>query len=265
MIRIEEFSGRVKKMLPKVKDYRDEIDKELSDTKRSDLGEDFARLQRALKETNKSMLVIVDGWESSGKGYLLKDLTRELDPKYYEVSVFENATEEEGSHPYLYRFFMRSPYRGQMAFFDRSFYYELLNNPEIKDARLEHLIKDIQFVEKALANDDTLIVKFFLHQTKGEMEDNIKKLEEDDYKHVRLSDQDYNQLDDYEKYYTHFEKVLEQTDHALAPWNILYVDGEKDISRKALNICIEQLELFLNTETSREEPELPMLPEAEEN
>lgn len=265
MIRIEEFSGRVKKMLPKVKDYRDEIDKELSDTKRSDLGEDFARLQRALKETNKSMLVIVDGWESSGKGYLLKDLTRELDPKYYEVSVFENATEEEGSHPYLYRFFMRSPYRGQMAFFDRSFYYELLNNPEIKDARLEHLIKDIQFVEKALANDDTLIVKFFLHQTKGEMEDNIKKLEEDDYKHVRLSDQDYNQLDDYEKYYTHFEKVLEQTDHALAPWNILYVDGKKDTSRKALNICIEQLELFLNTETSREEPELPLLPEAEEN
>ena len=152
MIRREESYGRVKKMLPKVKDYRDEIDKALSDTKRSDLGEDLARLQRALKETDKSMLVIVDGWESSGKGYLLKDLTRELDPKYYEVSVFENATEEEGSHPYLYRFFMRSPHRGQIAFFDRSFYYELLNNPDLDDDRLKHLIDDTQFVEEALAN-----------------------------------------------------------------------------------------------------------------
>ena len=155
MIRIEESNGRVKKMLPKLEDYRDEIDKELSDTKRSNLGEDLARLQRALKETDKSMLVIVDGWESSGKGYLLKDLTRELDPKYYEVSVFENATEEEGSHPYLYRFFMRSPHRGQIAFFDRSFYYELLNNPDLDDDRLRDAIeKNPLSNRKAIKTDD---------------------------------------------------------------------------------------------------------------
>ena len=140
-----------------------------------------------------------------------------------------------------------------------------LNNPDLDDDRLKHLIDDTQFVEEALANDDTLIIKFFLHQTKNEMQDNMNELEEDDYKHVRLSDQDYNQLNDYEKYYTHFEKVLEQTDHALAPWDILYVDGKKDTSRKALNICIERLDLFLNTDTEREEPELIGLPESEDD
>ena len=112
-------------MLPSSSEYREELPESTAELTRSELGETFARLQRELKDTKKSMLVIVDGWESSGKGYLLKDLTRELDPKYYEVSVFEEASTDEGKHPYLYRFFMRTPYTGQISFLDRSFYYEL--------------------------------------------------------------------------------------------------------------------------------------------
>ncbi|HLR91979.1 MAG TPA: phosphate:AMP phosphotransferase [Atopostipes sp.] len=251
-------------MLPSIETRREVIAEELSDQKRSDLGEDFARLQRALNKTEKSMLVIVDGWESSGKGTLLKDLTRELDPKYYEVSVFEESTEEENRHPYLHRFFMRAPYEGQISFFDRSFYYDLLNNPELENGQLAHLIDDIQFVEDALAKNDTLIVKFFLHQTKEEMQKNIEDLEEDSYRHVRLSDNDYDQLQQYEKYYHHFKSVLDQTNNPLAPWNVLYVEGEADTSRKALEICIDRLDLFLDTDTKRKVPELKRLPDADE-
>src|SRR5690625_3382060 len=251
-------------MLPSIETRREVIAEELSNQKRSDLGEDFARLQRALNKTEKSMLVIVDGWESSGKGTLLKDLTRELDPKYYEVSVFEESTEEENRHPYLHRFFMRAPYEGQISFFDRSFYYDLLNNPELENGQLAHLIDDIQFVEDALAKNDTLIVKFFLHQTKEEMQKNIEDLEEDSYRHVRLSDNDYDQLQQYEKYYHHFKSVLDQTNNPLAPWNVLYVEGEADTSRKALEICIDRLDLFLDTDTKRKVPELKRLPDADE-
>lgn len=257
MITIQErYEKKGDSMLPNKDEWREELTETIADHKRSKLGEDFARLQRELNKTDKSMLVIVDGWESSGKGDLLKDLTRELDPKYYEVSVFETASEEENRHPYLYRFFMRAPNAGKISFFDRSFYYELLNNADIEGKELEHYIDDIQFVEEALAADDTLIVKFFLHQTHGEMKDNIQKLEEDKYRHVRLSDKDYEQLENYEEFYTHFENVLEQTNYPAAPWDILYVDGKKNTSRKALQTCINRLDLFLTADTEREEPEL---------
>lgn len=92
-------------MLAKKMDPRLSIPQELAHTKRSELGKEFARLQRELAETDRSMLVIVDGWESSGKGFLLKDLTRELDPRLYEVEVFEEGNDEETQHYYLYRFF----------------------------------------------------------------------------------------------------------------------------------------------------------------
>jgi polyphosphate:AMP phosphotransferase len=244
-------------MLPNKDEWREELSETIADKKRSELGEDFARLQRDLKETKKSMLVIVDGWESSGKGYLLKDLTRELDPKYYEVSVFETASTEENQHPYLYRFFMREPAAGHIAFFDRSFYYELLHDAELNEQELAHYIDDIQFVEEALADNDTLIVKFFLHQTHGEMKTNINQLEEDEYRHVRLSEKDFKQLENYDVFYEHFNNVLKQTDDQLAPWNILFIDGQKNASRKALEICINQLDLFLQTDTTRKEPKLP--------
>lgn len=250
-------------MLPDKKAMRGVISSRLSYRKRSELGKDFARLQRALNKTKKSLLVIVDGWESSGKGTLLKDLTRELDPKYYEVSVFEESSAEESRHPYLHRFFMKAPSEGKISFFDRSFYYELLNNPKIEGKRLSHLIGDIEFVEEALAKNDTLIVKFFLHQTKEEMKENIEVLEKDPYRHVRLSDNDYAQLHHYEKYYNHFNRILEKTNNQLAPWNILYVDGNKNTSKEALEVCIDRLNLFLETDMTRENPELVQLPNAE--
>ena len=251
-------------MLPKKTAHREELPDRISDHKRSDMGEYFARLQRALNKTDKSMLVIVDGWESSGNGDILKDLTRELDPKYYEVSVFEEPSPEESSHPYLYRFFMKSPYAGQISFFDRSFYYDILDRYELTGAKLDHLIEDVNFVEKSLVDDDTLIVKFFVHQTRKELEKNILELEEDSYRHVKLDEKDYRHYMHYNRYYKHFNEVLKKTNYPKSPWDILYVDGKKDTSRRALKICIDRLELFLEVDVTRKEPELPVLPEENE-
>jgi polyphosphate:AMP phosphotransferase len=254
----------MRQMLPDKETKREKLSSVIADQKRSDLGAQLAKLQRDLKETKKSMLVIVDGWESSGKGFLLKDLTRELDPKYYEVSVFESSTIEEQSHPYLYRFFMKAPHEGQISFFDRSFYFDVLNDLDLKGDTLEHYIEDIKFVEEALVNNDTLIVKFFLHQTRKEMKSNIKELEKDAYRHVRLDEKDYKQLEQYDRFYERIESILEQTDYQRSQWDVLYVDGQKNTSRKALEICIERLELFLEADTTREEPELSPLPAAED-
>lgn len=189
------------KLLPSKDEFREELPENVVEADLEDLGAYFATLQRELKETEKSMLVIVDGWESSGKGHLLKELTRPLDPKHYKVSVFEEASEQEDAHPYLYRFFMRAPAKGQISFFDRSFYYDLLDDVTLTDGALESFIQDIHFLEKALADDDTLIVKFFLHQTEAEMENNIKTLERDPYRRVRLDERDYRQLNHYDAYY----------------------------------------------------------------
>lgn len=241
-------------MLAKKMDPRLSIPQELAHTKRSELGKEFARLQRELAETDRSMLVIVDGWESSGKGFLLKDLTRELDPRLYEVEVFEEGNDEETQHYYLYRFFKKAPSRGHIAFFDRSFYYDLFSNCELEEENLTHLTQDIAFIEEALLNDDTLIIKFFLHQTESEMRSRIEELSVHEHKHVLLSERDHKQLNHYNKFYDHFQDVLQKSNFERSSWTILYYDGPKNTSRLALQECIGRLREFLSQDLERSAP-----------
>lgn len=243
---------------------REKISDSLSDTKRSHLGEEFAALHRELQETEQSMLVIIDGWESSGKGFLLKDLTRELDPKHYEVAVFDAVDQHDMGYPYLRRFMRQTPKAGQIMFYDRSFYYDLMSDYDWDQSpeHFEHLIEDIQFIEHALNDDGTRIVKFFLHQAEEEMQENIQELEADDYRHVRLSERDYYQLENYSAFKEHFERIMEETDDI--PWHVLYTKGKKNQSRHALQICLNELKDLLENGNKVEIESLPALPSQEE-
>lgn len=249
----------VSRMLPNKNTHRTSIPVELQDMKRSELGDKFAELHRQLQETKKSMLVIVDGWEASGKGFLLKDLTRELDPKHYEVAVFDESTLEDEQRPYLRRFFMRSPKRGQIVFFDRSFYYDLFHQLDMKEKTLNHILDDISFVEKALAHDDTIVVKFFIHHSKDEMADRIEALKEDSYRKVLVTKQDKDQLKNYKAYRKHFTEILEKTNFEETPWHILHVDDQKDQSRLALKTCIDCLEDWLSRDLTRPQLDLDFI------
>ena len=69
------------------------IDDPMMDMKISELGELLGTLQRQLKDTDRSLLIVLSGWEATGKGLILNDLVREIDPRYFHLSQFKDATE----------------------------------------------------------------------------------------------------------------------------------------------------------------------------
>ena len=87
--------------------------------KRPDLGNRLARIQRLVKEFDISVLIIIDGWESSGKGYVINDLMRGLDPRSSKVHLVEKPNDEERSKPFLWRFWKKIPKKGDIVIFDR--------------------------------------------------------------------------------------------------------------------------------------------------
>lgn len=229
-----------------LKDY-DFSETHVDKVKRSELGEEFAKLQRQLNKTDSSMLVIVDGWESSGKGFVLKDLTRELDPRYHEVSVFEHPTEEEQNRSFLWRFFKELPKKGNIAFFDRSFYYQILNDRHLSEKEMEHHLMDISLLERLLVADGTLVVKLFLHHSEKTMEKRIKKLDADPLRQFLISKNDKKQLKHYSDYLNHFDDVLEKTNFDSSPWHVVSSEHLKDASRLSLNFVIAALKKYLDT------------------
>lgn len=225
--------------------------------KRSELGEQLAALQRAMKDTDKSLLVIISGWESVGKGLVLNDLVRELDPRYYRFSEFGEATEEDKKHPFLWRFFNEFPEHGRMAIFDHSYYLDLMHDPDIGKLEFSQRVKDISYVERMLTDDGCLVMKFFLDQSKESMEHNIKKLDDDEHLHFRLMPFDRFQLEHYKGFRSHFERVLDATSSLDCPWYVINSENGKDASAKVLAALVRSLTWHLQDKNDQNMQILP--------
>lgn len=232
------------------------VDTTFADRKRSELGAELAALQRKLLNSDASLVIIVDGWESSGKGYMLKEFTRELDPRYFEVNLYDEPTDEEKAHPFLWRFSRDLPAKGRIALFDRSFYFELMSELKLSDTKLNHQLTDVSFLERMLTADNTLVIKFFLHQKEKTMEKRIEKLKKDPYREFLITAEDELQIKKYSKYLNHFDEVLDRTNFDGSPWHIISTEDLKNASREALGITIRALKEHLE-KPAKEQADVP--------
>ncbi len=214
--------------------------------KTSDLGSQLGALQRELKDTDRSLLIILSGWEVTGKGQILNDLVRELDPRYYHLSQFDDATEEDKKHPMLWRFFLAFPTHGRVGIFDHSFYRGLLHHPDISNLDFLRSVRDITFTERLLTNDGCLVMKFFLDQTEKQMAEALDALSKDKNCSFLLEDFDNYQLKHYDKFNAHFERVLNNTTTLSCPWRVIDASDKKMASKQILATLIRCLEWHLD-------------------
>lgn len=206
-----------------------------------DLKERLARISRVCQNLEIPVLVMVDGFESSGKGYVINTLTEELNPKYFDVEVFETNEEYDSKFPFTKRFFEHAPRKGHMQFFDRSFYYKLFDSLKVDEKNLDEEINSLEKMEKALYDDQTIIIKIFLNVSEDEQKDRIEKLEKSNEKSFYLSANDKNQNKNYKAYQKHMANILEKTNFPFSPWIIIDSDDLKEASKTAVFQMLEAL------------------------
>ncbi len=205
---------------------------------KKEISKRLAVMQRKLKKKKKPLLIIVEGYESSGKGYFIRELINELDPRTFKVNVFEKTTKEDKRRTFMWRFFTNTPKKGEIRIFDRSYYMELLDNYEKIDERtLEHIEK----TEKMLISDGVNIVKFFIDISKKTQDNNIKKLLADKNTRFRVSDFDKYQNKHFDKYKKHIDKVLKLTDFDFCNWHILDGNDKESASYEMLKILESEM------------------------
>lgn len=218
-----------------------QVDDRFDNFKRLELGDQLDRLQRIAQGLKIPILVLVDGWESSGKGYIINDLTRELDPRYVRVEVFEEANDIERAHPSVWRFWQKIPSNQEMVFYDRSFYYQVFNYDDRSDKKLEQRVRELSELEQVLIDDGTIVIKLFLNVTHKTQSERINELKASTQKKRLLSKEDIDQNEDYEAHQEWFNKVLEQTNSKFSPWNIIAAEDLKLASKTALGIVIDEI------------------------
>jgi len=181
-------------------------------------------LQRRVYEAGMPVVVVLEGWDAAGKGDAIEKLVGRLDPRGYRVHATHAPTPEEALRPFLWRFWIRTPGHGQIAIFDRSWYHRVLVDRVEGDAPRslwQHAYAEINAFERALSDDGTLVVKFWLHISAEEQRRRFKKLERSKFDRWRVTKEDWKAHRRYPAYLEAVEEMLERTSTAVAPWTVV--------------------------------------------
>lgn len=209
--------------------------------KRSELAQRLGRVSRICNDLDIPILIIVDGWESSGRGFVIKDLCREFAAKNFDVDVFDKDESYDDKFPFIRKFWINVPQKGKIKIFDRSFYYKIFEKKNLSDKKIQERIDSIKSIEKALFDDQTIILKFFLNIDKKEQKKRIEKLEDSFKEDFYMDGLDFDQQKNYKDYEKHFKKTLKATDFPYARWEIVDSNDKKSASKEVLGLAIDRI------------------------
>ena len=210
-------------MLEKV-DLTKKISKEEYKEKMPQLEARLGRLQRECKALGIPVLIVFEGFGAAGKGLQIGYLIQSMDPRGFEVHPIKNETEEERMHPFMWRFWTKTPARGRIAVYDGSWYRRVLIDrfeKRTKSKDLPSAFHSINSFEQQLAEDGNLIIKLFLDIDKKEQKKRFDKLEKNKETAWRVSQGDRERNAHYDEYAAMMEDMLFKTDTDYAPWTII--------------------------------------------
>jgi PPK2 family polyphosphate:nucleotide phosphotransferase len=189
------------------------------------LSEELTELQELLYAAgDQSVLVILQGLDTSGKDGTIKSVMGPLNALGCRVASFKVPTENERSHDFLWRVHRETPGLGEITIFNRSHYEDVLvvrvHNlvPEkVWRARYEH----INAFEKLLTDSKTIVLKFFLHISRKEQEERLIEREQDATKYWKLSVGDWKERERWIDYQRAYEDAINHCSAPHAPWYII--------------------------------------------
>lgn len=183
-----------------------------------------------------SVLVILQAMDAAGKDGTIRHVMAGVNPQGCQVFSFKKPSAEELDHNFLWRYMKSLPERGRIGIFNRSYYEDVLvvkvhpewlgpgapANPDEKFWKQRY--EDINNFEKHLTRNGTLILKFFLHLSKGEQKKRFLERLTNPEKHWKFSEADMAEREHWKDYRKAFEDALTATSTKKAPWWVIPAD-----------------------------------------
>ncbi|MBN8429733.1 polyphosphate kinase 2 family protein [Microbulbifer salipaludis] len=179
---------------------------------------------RMYAEHKRSLLICLQGRDAAGKDGAINHVLGAMNPQGCTVTGFKQPSKAEAEHDFLWRCHKVTPRRGHVAIFNRSHYEDVLVQrvhklvpKKVWSGRFAH----INNFERLLADNDTTVLKFYLHIDAQEQLERFKKRIDDPTKHWKISESDYSEAHYWDEYTDAFEDVLEKCSTEYAPWFII--------------------------------------------
>lgn len=193
-------------------------------------------------EGKKSILIVFQGMDSSGKDGSTKNVFGHCSPSHIDAFSFKKPTEEEFGHDFLWRCHSKAPQKGEVMIFNRSHYEDILIQKVhnwISDEKREKRMNAINSFEELLEFDnDTTILKFYLHLSFEKQEEKLQERIDNPEKQFKHNDGDWEERKHWDKYMEAYEYAI---NNSTIPWHIIPVDSRWYRNYAIAKIVLEKL------------------------
>lgn len=250
-----------------------------------DLGEDDEMVKKALKKVRRklgklqdtiyahgkySVLVCFQGMDTSGKDSLIREVFKDFNVRGVEVNSFKVPTALELKHDYLWRHYLALPARGKFGVHNRTHYENVLvtrvhpyyilgeqlptvNTVEdINDSFWDKRFEEIKNFEKHLADNGTIIFKFFMNLSKSEQKKRLLRRLDLKEKNWKFSAGDLKERKLWDRYQECYEDAINRTSKPHAPWFTIPADNKPAARYAVAKILYDTLKEYKDIK----EPEL---------
>ncbi len=246
---LNRFPTKIEKLYSSQEDYARQLEKNQ---------QQLSELQDKMYAHDRySLLLIVQGMDTSGKDGLIKHVMSGINPMGCQVASFKQPSAEELDHDYLWRAARRLPERGRIGIFNRSYYEDVLIvkvHTQILHAQQlpEEVLKsesklwkdryqDIVNFESHLTHNGTQVLKLFLHISKDEQKERLLKRIDDPQKNWKMNPADIKERAFWGRYMRAYEDCLRNTSTKNAPWYIIPADDKKNARILAGEIVLAEM------------------------
>ena len=236
-----------------------------------DTRERLGKLQDTLYAHGKyAVLVCLQGMDAAGKDSLIREVFKDFNARGVVVHSFKVPTDLEKKHDFLWRHYIALPARGKFGVFNRTHYENVLVTRVHPNYILGELLPDVHSVddvneafwdkrfdqinefEKTIAENGTIIFKFFLNLSKDEQKSRQLRRLHKSNKNWKFSAGDLDERDLWDDYMRCYEDLLNRTSKPHAPWYVIPADNKPAARLTVCSIMLQELQKYKDIK----EPEL---------
>jgi polyphosphate kinase 2 len=205
---------------------------------------ELVRLQRWVQNDGQRIAILVEGRDAAGKGGTIRRFTEHLNPRAMRVVALPKPTDEERGQWYFQRYIRQLPNKGEIVFFDRSWYNRAVVEPVMgfcskKDH--QRFLQQVTEFEHMLYEDGVTIIKFWFSISKEEQAKRFEARRQNPLKQWKLSPVDEKAQELWDSYTRYKEEMFGKTHTTFSPWIIVKANDKQAARLESLRYVLNLL------------------------
>lgn len=206
-----------------------------------DLQIELVQLQRWTQETGARIAVLFEGRDAAGKGGTIRRFTEHINPRAMRVVALPKPSDEEKGQWYFQRYIKQLPNKGEIVFFDRSWYNRAVVEPVnnfCTQQQYEVFMQQVTEFEHMLYEDGVIIIKFWFSISKEEQLRRFESRKKNPLKQWKLSPVDMQAQEKWDIYTKYKEEMFRRTHTSFSPWIIVKANNKQKARLESIRYVI---------------------------